>query len=87
MSRLPMLPGRVPAAAVRLMKRPKVSDQFYSSPESRALERDLIAIRGRDGVASGRKQSSRAGGVRQGVAGGAVVVPNLKFRSSAKEMD
>jgi hypothetical protein len=27
------------------------------------------------------------GGVRQGVAGGVVVVPNLKFGSSAKEMD
>src|SRR6516225_12424621 len=27
------------------------------------------------------------GGVRQGVAGGAVVVPNLKYGSSAKEMD
>ena len=50
MSRLPMLPGRVPAAAVRLMKRPKVSDQFYSSPEWQALVRDLIAIRGRDGL-------------------------------------
>ena len=47
MSRLPMLPGRVPAAGARLTKRPKVSDQFYSSPEWRKLMRDLIAIRGR----------------------------------------
>src|SRR6516164_4892190 len=35
MSRLPMLSARVPAAAARLTKRPKVSDQFYSSPEWR----------------------------------------------------
>ena len=47
MSRLPMLSARVPAAAARLTKRPKVSDQFYSSPEWRKSMHDLIAIRGR----------------------------------------
>jgi hypothetical protein len=40
----------VRAAAVRLTKRPKVSNQFNSSLEWRALVRDLIAIRGRDGL-------------------------------------
>jgi 5-methylcytosine-specific restriction enzyme A len=47
MSRLPMLPGRVPVATARLTKRPKLTDQFYSSPEWRALVGHLIATRGR----------------------------------------
>jgi hypothetical protein len=45
--RLTTLRPRVPPAAARLTKRPKVSDQFYSSPEWRALVRGLIATRGR----------------------------------------
>jgi hypothetical protein len=46
MSRLAILPARAPAAAARLTKPPKVSDQFYSLPEWRAWVRDLLAIRG-----------------------------------------
>jgi hypothetical protein len=46
MSRLTMIGARVPAAAARLTKRPKLTDAFYSSAEWRALVRDLIATRG-----------------------------------------
>jgi hypothetical protein len=42
-----MLGSRVTAAAARLLRRPKLSDAFYSSPEWRALVRDLIAAPGR----------------------------------------
>jgi hypothetical protein len=47
MSRLTTLGSRVPPAAARLSRRPKISDQFYSSPEWRALVGHLIATRGR----------------------------------------
>jgi hypothetical protein len=47
MTRLNMLGHRVPPAAARLPRRPKVADQFYLSPEWRALVRGLVAVRGR----------------------------------------
>jgi hypothetical protein len=47
MTGVTMLRGRVPFATPRLSRRPKVSDQFYSSPEWRALVREVIAVRGR----------------------------------------
>ena len=43
MSRLPMLPGsRVPTAAPRLPRRPKLIDQFCSNPELRTDVRELV---------------------------------------------
>jgi 5-methylcytosine-specific restriction enzyme A len=47
MSRLTTLGPRVPPAAARLSRRPKITDAFYSSPEWRDLVRTLIATRGR----------------------------------------
>jgi hypothetical protein len=47
MSRLTTLGRRVPPASARLSRRPRTTEPFYSSPEWRALVRDLIATRGR----------------------------------------
>jgi hypothetical protein len=47
MSRLTNLGPRIPPAAARLSRRPKITEQFYSSAEWRDLIRTLIATRGR----------------------------------------